>query len=341
MLSRGKEIKDRKRWQTMALKILVTGAAGFIGSHTCQKLLARGHRVVGLDNLCDYYSPDRKRANLAEIGLAETDRFRFQAGDIRDRSLLGELLGAEKFDAVVHLAAMVGVRSSIEAPALHLKVNVNGTLNLLLGCVEHDIGNFVLASTSSAYGNTETIPFVENDPCDRPLAPYAASKRAAEMLAYSYHHLLGLNVTVLRFFTVYGPRGRPDMMAHKIFDNMVLGTPLQLFNNGEMWRDWTYVDDIVEGVANATERPLGYEVINLARGEMVKLTEFLAIAERSTGRRVAAEPAPKVDADVDRTFADISKARRLLDYQPKVSVREGVEAMWRWYESAVASAQES
>lgn len=320
----------------MSLKILVTGAAGFIGSHTCEKLLSRGHTVVGLDNLNDYYSPLRKQANVAEVeASAGTSRFTFVRGDICDRESLEELFVRENFDAVVNLAAMAGVRVSIENPHLYVDVNLTGTLNLLLACQKHEVGNFVLASTSSAYGNTEVIPFVETDPCDRPLAPYSASKRAAEMMAYTYHHLFGVNATVLRFFTVYGPRGRPDMMAYKVLDNIFFGTPLTLFNNGEMWRDWTFIDDITEGVCNAAERPLGFEIINLGRGEMVKLSEFVAIIEGLSGRKSQSTPAPKLQADIDRSFADIEKAKRLLGYQPKVSVREGIGAFWSWYKTQV------
>ncbi len=318
------------------LNILVTGAAGFIGSHTSEKLLARGHRVVGLDNLNDYYSPARKRANLEEIGNhPQAQNFSFVQGDIRNRALLGSLAEEHSFDAVVNLAAMAGVRVSIEDPHLYTDVNLVGTLNLLLLCQQYQIGNFVLASTSSVYGNTEVIPFVESDPCDRPLVPYSASKRAAEMMAFTYHHLFGVNATVLRFFTVYGPRGRPDMMAHKVLDNIFLNEHLVLFNGGEMWRDWTYIDDITEGVCNSVERPLGFEIINLGRGEMVKLSDFVSTIEKLTGKPSNTVSAPKMDADIDRSFADINRARALLDYQPKVSVPKGIERFWRWYQKAV------
>lgn len=320
----------------MGQNILVTGAAGFIGSHTSQKLLSRGHQVVGLDNLNDYYSPERKQANLKEIRRSKGGgNFRFELGDLRDRPYIDRLVERERFDAIVNLGAMAGVRVSIEDPHLYLDVNLTGTLNLLLACHKYSVGNFVLASTSSAYGATEILPFVETDPCDRPLAPYSASKRAAEMMAYTYHHLFGVNATVLRFFTVYGPRGRPDMMAYKVLDNIFFDEPLQLFNGGEMWRDWTYVDDIAQGVCNAAERPLGYEVINLGRGEMVKLSDFVGIIEELSGRKSRTTSAPKMDADIDRSFADISKARRLLDYDPKVSVREGIENLWGWYRDNV------
>lgn len=326
----------KKESERVSLKILVTGAAGFIGSHTAQKLLARGHEVIGLDNLNDYYPPERKRANLVEIQAGNSQKaFRFVEGDICDRALVNRLVAEHRPEAIVNLAAMAGVRVSIEDPHLYVDVNLVGTLNLLLACQQYNVGNFVLASTSSAYGATEVIPFVETDPCDRPLAPYAASKRAAEMMAFTYHHLFGINATVLRFFTVYGPRGRPDMMAYKVLDNIFFDTPLQLFQGGEMWRDWTFIDDITEGVCNAAERPLGYEIVNLGRGEMVKLSNFVSILEGLAGRPTKVTHAPKADADIDRSFADISKARRLLDYDPKVSVPEGAERFWQWYQKRV------
>ena len=318
------------------LKILLTGAAGFIGSHSCQELLSRGHQVVGIDNFNDYYSPQRKKKNLAEVSAGPGgERFHFVEADLRDRETMGRLFAEHKFEAVVNLAAMAGVRVSIEDPHLYCDVNLNGTLNLLLECVKHKTGNFVLASTSSAYGNTKQIPFVETDPCDRPIAPYATSKRAAEMMAYTYHHLFGVNATVLRFFTVYGPRNRPDMMAHKVLDNIFFDAPCLIFNGGEMWRDWTFVSDIVQGVANAAERPLGYEIINLGRGEMVKLSEFVGLMETLAGKTSNLKPAPKMDSDIDRSFADISKARKLLDYDPKVSVQEGVTKFFEWYKREV------
>ena len=267
------------------MNILVTGAAGFIASHVVDIFLRRGDQVVGLDNLDDYYDPARKRANVAELQMA-SDRlsppdqsaadnpppstlhsppspFRFIEGDIRDRTLLAQLFEQHSFDAVIHLAAMAGVRNSIEDPHLYVDVNLVGTLNLLDVARRHGTGNFVLASTSSVYGATQVIPFVETDLCDRPLAPYPATKRAAEMMAFTYHHLYGQNVTVLRFFTVYGPRNRPDMMAYKVLDNIFFGREVPLYNQGQMYRDWTYVGDIAAGVVAAADRPLGYETINL------------------------------------------------------------------------------
>lgn len=318
------------------MKVLLTGAAGFIGSHSTQALLKLGHTVVGMDNLNDYYDPKRKLENIEEIKTGEgAERFEFVKLDLRDREGLAKLFEDHKFDAVVNLGAMAGVRVSIEDPHLYCDVNLTGTLNLLLECVKHKTGNFVLASTSSAYGATEIMPFVETDPCDRPLAPYAASKRAAEMMCYTYHHLFGVNCTCLRFFTVYGPRGRPDMMAYKVLDNIFFDEPCVIYNNGDMWRDWTFVADIANGVAAATEKPLGYEIINLGRGEMVKLADFVEYIEELAGKKSSLEPAPKIAADIEATSADISKARRLLGYDPQVSVKEGVQRFYAWYEEKV------
>jgi len=256
-------------------------------------------------------------------------------GDIRDRELVSRLFGQQAFTAVVHLAAMAGVRASIENPSLYYDVNLNGTLTLLEAARQAQTPTFVLASTSSAYGNTTLVPFVESDAADRPLAPYAASKRAAEMLGFTYHHLYGQHVTVLRFFTVYGPRGRPDMMAYKVLDNMFYGKEVPLYNNGQMYRDWTYIDDIVAGIVAAADRSLGYEIINLGRGEPVLLAEFVQQLARLVGREVTLSAAPMPAADVAYTYADISKARALLGFAPHVSVDEGVERFWRWYRVAV------
>jgi UDP-glucuronate 4-epimerase len=325
--------------KTRSMKtILVTGAAGFIGSHVSQHLLARGDRVVGLDDLNDYYDPARKEANVNEVNeSASREPFTFVPGDIRDRGLLTSLFEKHRFDAVVHLAAMAGVRASIDRPHLYFDVNLTGTLNLLEAARIGGAGNFVFASTSSVYGATERIPFIEDDPCDRPLAPYAASKRAGEMLGFTYHHLHRMNFTALRFFTVYGPRGRPDMMAYKVADNITVGREVPIYNGGQMHRDWTFVGDIVQGVVAAADRPLGFEVMNIGRGEPTLLADFIGLIEELAGRKAALIPAPMPDADIAYTHADISKARRLLGYEPKTSVREGVAAFWQWYQTAVLS----
>ena len=330
----------------MSRTIFVTGAAGFIGSHTVQALATRGDRVVGLDNLNDYYDPARKRANLDEVRQAlaqngSSEAFTFIQGDIRDRQTVEEIFLSHEIEGIIHLAAMAGVRVSIENPHLYCDVNINGTLNLLdaavgrIGGRRASFPTFVFASTSSVYGNAQAIPFTENDPCNRPLAPYAASKKAGELLGYSYHHLYGLPFMAVRFFTVYGPRGRPDMMAYKVLDNIFFGHDVPLYNSGNMHRDWTFVSDIVQGVVNAVDRPFGYEVMNLGRGESVSLAEFVRVIEECVGQKAHVVPASMPEADIVSTGADISKARRLLGYAPQIAVREGVSRFWSWYQGHV------
>lgn len=314
------------------MTILVTGSAGFIGSHLAERLCQRGDAVIGLDNFNDYYDPARKRVN--ERRLAAYPNFRMIEADVRDRERMFQLFAGEDISAVAHLAAMAGVRNAIENPDLYVNVNLNGTQNLLDAVrAAGGVDNFVFASTSSVYGDTKRIPFLENDPCDRPLQPYAAAKRAAEILGYSYHHLFGLNFTVLRFFTVYGPNGRPDMMAYLLADSITRGREIPLYDNGQMYRDWTYIDDTVSGIVSALDRPLGYEIINLGRGEPVLLKDFVEIMEELSGRKANVVPTPRLAADFTRNEADINKARRLLDYDPAVSVVEGVRRFWEWYQA--------
>jgi UDP-glucuronate 4-epimerase len=312
------------------MKVLVTGAAGFIGGHLAERLAQRGDDVVGLDNFNDYYDPTRKRATAAR--LARHPNFRMVEADIRDRQTMLDLFAAEQFDAVAHLAAMAGVRNAVENPDLYVQVDLNGTQNLMDAArAAGGVSSFVIASTSSVYGNTEQIPFVESDPCDRPLQPYAAAKRASEILAYSYHHLFKQDYTILRFFTVYGPNGRPDMMAYLLADSIYQGKEIPLYDGGEMYRDWTFVDDIVSGIVAALDRPLGYEIINLGRGEPVLLKEFVGAMEELSGKKANLVNTPRLSADFVRNEADISKARRLLGYDPQVSVAEGVRRFWEWY----------
>jgi UDP-glucuronate 4-epimerase len=315
------------------MTILVTGAAGFIGSHLARKLLRQGETVVGLDNFNDYYDPEQKRVNVQD--LQADAHFKLIEADIRDRSALFRLFQDERFEAVAHLAAMAGVRSAVANPALYIEVDFNGTQHLMdAALAAGGVRNFVCASTSSVYGNTRQIPFTETDPCDRPLQPYAAAKRAAEILGFTYHHLYGLNFTAVRFFTVYGPGGRPDMMPFFIAESIARGKEISLYNGGEgLYRDWTFVDDITNGLVAALARPLGYEIINLGRGEPVAVKEFIAIFEEIAGARARLVSAPLPPSDVPYTYANIEKAHRLLGYTPAVSVREGVRAFWEWYQS--------
>ncbi len=322
------------------MKILVTGAAGFIGSNLAEKLAKRGNTVIGLDNFNDYYDPAKKRANAAR--LATYPNFRMVEDDIRHRQAMFDLFAAEKFDAVAHLAAMAGVRNAVRHPDLYVQVNLNGTQNLMDAArAAEQMPNFVMASTSSVYGNTQQIPFVETDPCDRPLQPYAAAKRAAEMLGHAYHHLYGLNFTAVRFFTVYGPNGRPDMMAYLVAESVAKGTEIPLYDGGQMYRDWTYVDDITDGVVAALDTPLGYEIFNLGRGEPTLLKEFVTMIETLGGRPANVIHKPRLAADFVKNEADISKARRLLGYNPQISVEEGVRRFWEWYESTIRQTSSS
>lgn len=311
-------------------KVLVTGAAGFIGSHVAEQLAQRGDDVVGLDNFNDYYDPAKKRAN--EKRLNQYDNFKMIEADLRQREQLFEICAAEQFEGVVHLAAMAGVRNAVAHPELYVEVDLNGTQHLMDAArAAGSLENFVFASTSSVYGNTTQIPFVETDSCDRPLQPYAAAKRAAEILGHAYHHLYQLNFTALRFFTVYGPNGRPDMMAYLLAESVTKGLKIPLYNGGEMYRDWTYVADIADGVVAALDRPLGYEIINLGRGETTKLKDFVTMIETLAGQKANVYSKPKPAADFVKNLADISKARRLLGYDPQVSVAEGVRRFWEWY----------
>jgi UDP-glucuronate 4-epimerase len=314
------------------MTILVTGAAGFIGSHLAEQLCFRGDPVIGLDNFNDYYDPAKKRANARRLG--QNPNFRMVEADIRNREAMFDLFDRERITSVAHLAAMAGVRNAITHPDLYVQVNLNGTQNLMDAArAAGNITNFVLASTSSVYGNTQQIPFIETDPCDRPLQPYAAAKRAAEILGYSYHHLFGLNFTVLRFFTVYGPNGRPDMMAYLLADSIYKGKEIPLYDGGQMYRDWTFIEDIVNGILAAIDRPLGYEIINLGRGEPVLLMEFVRLMETLSGQPANLISTPRLAADFVRNEADISKARHLLGYDPQISVAEGVRRFWEWYQA--------
>ncbi len=310
---------------------LITGGAGFIGSHLADVLLARGERVICLDNFNDYYDPARKRANI-EPCLWQPD-YTLIEGDIRDRDLVMRLFGEHQPQRVAHLAAMAGVRYSIERAPLYVDVNVQGTLNLLDAARQNGTENFVFASTSSIYGATDQIPFREDQPADRPLAPYPATKKACEVMGYAYHNLFGLNFTAVRFFTAYGPRVRPDMMAYMVMDRIVHDKEIVLYEGGEMHRDWTYVDDIIKGVAAALDTPLGYEIVNLGRGEPVRLGDFVEIIEELVGKpaRLKILDAPASEPPI--TYANVDKARRLLGYEPHISIRQGLSRTWGWYQS--------
>jgi UDP-glucuronate 4-epimerase len=315
------------------MRVLVTGAAGFIGSHLAEALLRRGDEVIALDNFSDYYSPARKRANLA--CFQDHPCLTFYEADIRDAAKMQRIVADHCPDAIAHMAAMAGVRYSIGRASLYIAVNLQGTVNLLEAARGCSVPHFVFASTSSVYGKTERIPFEESDPCNLPLAPYPATKKAAELMGYTYHNLHHLNFTAVRFFSVYGPRGRPDMMPYLVMERTVKGQEIQLFDAGQMKRDWTYVNDIVAGIVAAIDKPLGYEIINLGRGEPVLMADFVRVVEELVGKRAILSTPPAPPSEPKINFADIGKARLLLNYQPATPVAEGLAHLWAWYQSDI------
>jgi UDP-glucuronate 4-epimerase len=307
-------------------KVLVTGGAGFIGSHVCEKLLARGDEVVVLDNFNDFYDPRLKRENAAALRAA-----RVVTGDIRDATLVAKLFGEGRFDALIHLAAMAGVRPSLEDPLHYGDVNVRGTQILLQELARRPETRFLFASSSSVYGSNEKVPFREDEDIHHPVSPYAATKRAGELLAYTHHHLYGIPTSCLRFFTVYGPRQRPEMAIHKFVDAVHRGKPIPFFGDGSTRRDYTYVDDIVDGVVRALDRCEGYEIYNLGESATTSLSDLVALIGEATGIVPVLDRLPMQKGDVLVTYADVGKARSRLGYDPRIPVREGLARFVAWY----------
>lgn len=308
---------------------LVTGGAGFIGSHVAEVLLKRGEQVIILDNFNEYYAPVIKETNAQR--LRQHAAATIIRGDIRDTALINDVFQRHDITHIAHLAAMAGVRASAIQVPLYMDVNVIGTMNLLEAARDYSVAQFVLASTSSVYGKTQRIPFVETDTADRPLAAYPASKRAAELLAHTYHNLNQLNVTTLRFFNVYGPAGRPDMMPMRLMAAALDGTQMTLYNNGDIHRDWTYIDDIVDGVVAALARPMGYEIFNLGYGSPISLRDFVDVIEELSHQAINAVSVPTPPTEPPITYCDNSKARDLLGFAPRVNVQEGLRRTWDWF----------
>ena len=315
------------------MRILVTGAAGFIGSHLCDALLASGHEVVGVDNFDPYYDRAVKERNIKAAALSPS--FCFVEGDLRDAGFTRGLVG-RGFDAVAHLAGRGGVRRSIAEPRAYAELNYMATLNVLEALRELGPKRLVFASTSSVYGGRNSVPFREDDPASRPLSPYAATKLACEALCHSYHHLYGLDIWALRFFTVYGPRQRPDMAIHKFVTKIEAGEAIERFGDGSAQRDYTYVSDIVAGVERALERVSGYEIINIGGAQTTPLGRLISMIEELLGRKAVIVEKPMQPGDVPRTFADVSKARRLLDFAPSVQLEEGLREFIGWYRATTA-----
>jgi len=328
-------------------KILITGAAGFIGNFLSRRLLAQDWEVTGIDNLNDYYDPALKRGRLARIAPAAP--FTFIQGDIADRPLMSELFAKHKFDVVVNLAAQAGVRYSLENPNSYVDANVVGFVNLLEGCRHSGVGHFVFASSSSVYGGNVRTPFSVHDNVDHPVSLYAATKKANELMAHSYSHLYGLPSTGLRFFTVYGPWGRPDM-AYFLFTKAILsGKPIKIFNNGKMKRDFTYIDDIIEGVVRVINQPprpnpewdkmnpdpasswCPYHIYNIGNNQQEDLMRYIEVLEDCLGRKAVKEFLPMQNGDVKETFADVDDLVRAIDFKPRTSIEEGLRHFVDWY----------
>ncbi len=318
-------------------KILVTGGAGFIGSHTCERLLRDGWEVLSVDNFNNFYDPELKRGNIQEIEEGEyREKFKNYYADIRDRAFIRDLCLRERPRAVIHLAAMAGVRPSIENAALYTDVNIAGTQSILDACVDAGIKHVLFASSSSVYGNNRKVPFSENDIVDFPISPYAATKKSGELLCHAYSHLYQINIYCLRFFTVYGPRQRPDLAIHKFARMMLRGETIPVFGDGETARDYTYVADIVGGICRALETNLSgngnslYEVFNLGGSSPVKLREMILGLEKALGIPARIRRLEMQAGDVVNTWADISKSGRVLGYNPKTPFEDGLEKFAGW-----------
>jgi len=312
------------------MSILVTGGAGFIGSHVVDRLTARGERVVCLDNFNAYYPADVKRANIE--GALATGLVELVEGDVRDGELCRRLVEGG-VESIIHLAARAGVRPSIEEPVLYEEVNCIGTLNLLEAARRAGVKKFVFGSSSSVYGVNSKVPFSEDDPISRPISPYAATKRAGELLCHVYHHLYGLPVVCLRFFTVYGPRQRPDLAIHKFTRLIDAGKPIPVFGDGKSRRDYTYCSDIVDGVIAALDRPFEFEIFNLGNSDPVELWRLIALIEEALEKKARIERLPEQPGDVPVTYADISRARALLGYEPRFPIRQGIAKFVEWYKA--------
>jgi UDP-glucuronate 4-epimerase len=308
--------------------VLVTGAAGFIGSTLADRLLAEGRRVVGVDSFDPFYPEAQKRRNLARA--ATHGGFRLERADVRDAAALARIFASGPIDAVVHLAALAGVRPSLERPGDYADVNVLGTTRVLDAAVRAGVGHVVFASSSSVYGERSDGPFRESDPVERPISPYAATKRAGELVAHTFHHLHGLSVTCARIFTAYGPRQRPDLAIRKFAECMLSGAPVPVYGDGSALRDFTFVEDLVDGLVAALDKPLGFVLLNFGAGRTVSVDQVVATLERALHVRARVERRPRQPGDVSRTWADISEARRCLGYDPRTPFEEGVARFAAW-----------
>ena len=311
------------------MKILITGAAGFIGSHLTDNLLKRGDVIGGVDNFDPFYDVSIKEKNIEQARSHRS--FSLYRSDICDNSELNEIIQKEQPDIIIHIAAKAGVRPSILDPLGYYRTNVEGTINLLECCKKFKINKFIFASTSSIYGNNQKVPFAEEDPVDFPISPYAASKKSAELFCHTYHHLYGINIFALRFFTVYGPRQRPDLAIHKFFRLIAEGKSIPVYGDGTTCRDYTYIDDIIQGVIRGVDRISGFEIINLGESKTISLSDLIHLIEEIAGTAVKKEFMPLQPGDVQQTYADINKARKVLDYDPRTHMQDGLQKFYDWF----------
>lgn len=312
-----------------AMNILVTGAAGFIGSHVCECFIGLGHSVVGLDNFDTFYSKKIKQSNLE--GILKSDRFRFYDADIRNCEILNQIFTSSNIDTVIHLAAKAGVRPSIDSVTDYYEVNVNGTVNLLEAMRLNKVKRLIFASSSSVYGNNQKVPFSESDFVDNPISPYASSKKSGELLCHVYNHLYGFDITCLRFFTVFGPRQRPDLAIHKFTRLIDEGKPIPFYGDGSTARDYTYIDDILNGITCAFNNLGGYRIYNLGESRLINLSELVGTIESIIGKKATFNRLPMQSGDVKITHADITKAKSEIGYDPKFNFRNGMQEFIKWY----------
>lgn len=309
------------------MKVLITGAAGFIGSHLSERLLDDGWIVVGVDNFDDFYDPKIKRRNVGTS--LKNKNFRLVEADIRDAPAMDRAL-SDGIEIIVHLAARAGVRPSIAQPMLYADVNVNGTVVLLEAAKKHKINRFIFGSSSSVYGNNKKIPFSEDDNVDYPISPYAATKKAGELICHTYHHLYGIYITCLRFFTVYGPRQRPDLAIHKFAKLIEQNKPIPIYGDGTMMRDFTYIDDIIDGTVAAMGKCTGFNIYNLGESRPVSVNDLVVEIENALGKKAIKEYLPPQPGDVERTYADVTKAARELGYKPSTTIQTGLAKFTAW-----------
>jgi UDP-glucuronate 4-epimerase len=309
------------------MKVLITGAAGFIGSHLSERLLDDGLVVVGLDNFDDFYDPRIKRQNIKDC--LKNKNFRLVEADIRDIAAMDKAVGSG-VEIIIHLAAKAGVRPSIEKPLLYADVNINGTMVLLEAAKKHKVNKFIFGSSSSVYGNNKKVPFSEDDNVDFPISPYAATKKAGELICHTYHHLYGICITPLRFFTVYGPRQRPDLAIHKFANLIEQGKPIPVYGDGSMMRDFTYIDDIIDGTVAAMNKCTGFSIYNLGESRPISVNDLITEIEKALGKKAVKEYLPPQPGDVERTYADVTKAVNELGYKPNTTIQAGLAKFVQW-----------